>query len=144
MVKNTIKHNGFTLMERMIVIAIIAILATVAYPSYTQYMIRTNRVDTQSEMMQISQRLQSYYVIHHNYTHAKLDNNAISKDYPASGSVYTIRLSSNDQTWILTAEPKLNSVQSSDGNLVLNHQGQKCWTKGSTCTPSATTNWDGR
>lgn len=128
-------------MELIIVVAIIAILATVAYPSYTQYKIRTNRVDAQSEMMQISQRLQRSYVIQHNYTNAKLDNNATTKDYPASASVYTIRLTSNDQSWVLTAEPKLNSIQSSDGNLVLNNQDQKCWTKGSACTPSATTNW---
>lgn len=142
--KNACKKNGFTLMELIIVVAIIVILAAVAYPSYIQYKIRTNRVDAQSEMMQISQRLQRSYVIQHNYTNAKLDNNATSKDYPAYAYVYTIRLTSNDQSWVLTAEPKLNSIQSSDGNLVLNNQGQKCWTKGSACTPSATTNWDGR
>lgn len=144
MVKNIIKNSGFTLIELMIVIAIIAILAAVAYPSYSNYKIRTNRVDTQSEMMQISQRLQSYYAIHHNYTNAKLDTNTMTKDYPAFAELYTIRLTTSDQTWTLTAEPKSNSVQSSDGNLVLNNQGQKCWMKGSTCIPSATTNWDGQ
>ena len=53
------KYEGFTLIELMIVVAIIAILAAIAYPSYTQYKIRTNRADVQSEMMQTAQRLQS-------------------------------------------------------------------------------------
>ena len=64
--------KGFTLIEMMIVVAIIAILAAIAYPSYTQYKIRTNRVDVQSEMMRIAQNLQNYKLVNHTYTGAKL------------------------------------------------------------------------
>lgn len=137
--------KGFTLIELMIVVAIIAILAAIAYPSYTQYKIRTNRAEVQSEMMNIAQRLQSYYVINHNYTNAKLDNNDVNKDYPTSNAVYTIKLTGTAQTWVLTAEPKSSSIQSSNGNVILDSQGQKCWTKTTTaCTPTATSNWDGK
>ncbi|MBE2572613.1 prepilin-type N-terminal cleavage/methylation domain-containing protein, partial [Acinetobacter baumannii] len=97
------KYEGFTLIELMIVVAIIAILAAIAYPSYTQYKIRTNRADVQSEMMQTAQRLQSYYVINHNYTSATLNNGLTTKDYPASNPIYTIALVTNSQTWTLTA-----------------------------------------
>ena len=138
------KQVGFTLIELMIVVAILAILAAIAYPSYTQYKVRTNRVDIQSEIMQTAQRLQSYYVINHNYTNAKFDNGNLTKDYPSSGSVYTLTLVPAGQTWTLTATPKAGTVQAGNGTITLNHNGQKCWTKGSTCTPSATSNWDGR
>ncbi|HCA5050111.1 type IV pilin protein, partial [Acinetobacter baumannii] len=135
------KYEGFTLIELMIVVAIIAILAAIAYPSYTQYKIRTNRADVQSEMMQTAQRLQSYYVINHTYTNATLDNGLTSKDYPPSNAVYGIALNVNDQTWTLTATPKTNTIQAENGIVLLNSDGQKCWTKGQSCTTSTTSNW---
>lgn len=138
------KSKGFTLIELMIVVVIIAILAAIAYPSYTQYEIRTNRADVQTEMMNTAQRLQSYYVINHNYTSATLDNGTTSKDYPTSNPVYSITLVPSGQTYKLTAEPKSTSIQTGNGDVILDSQGQKCWTKGTTCTPSVTTNWDGR
>jgi len=138
------KQTGFTLIELIIVIAVIGILAAIAYPSYTQYKIRTNRADVQSEMMQIAQRLQSYYVMNHNYTNATLDNGTTIKNYPESNPIYSITLVPSDQTYILTAVPKSGTVQVGNGSVILNSNGQKCWTKDSSCAPTATSNWDGR
>ncbi len=139
------QNKGFTLIELMIVVAIIAVLAAIAYPSYTQYKIRTNRADVQSEMMNIAQRLQSYYVINHNYTSATLDNGTTSKDYPISNPVYRVTLVPSGQTYTLTAEPISGTVQAGNGNVILDSQGRKCWTKTTTaCVPSATSNWDGK
>lgn len=138
------KSKGFTLIELMIVVVIIAILAAIAYPSYTQYKIRTNRVDVQTEMLNTAQRLQSYYVINHNYTSATLDNGTTSKDYPTSNPVYSITLVPTGQTYTLTAVPKSGTVQVGNGSVILDSQGQKCWTKTLVaCTPSQTSNWDG-
>ena len=48
-------------------------------------------------------------------------------------------------TWTLTATPIDGTIQENDGVSILNHRGEKCWTKGaSTCVLSGTSNWDGR
>lgn len=140
------ENKGFTLIELMIVVAIVGIIAAIAYPSYQGYVQRTKRVDAQSEMMQQAQRLQSHYVIRHNYTAATLDNNATTKNFPASNPAYTINLSRNAQTWTLVATPSGSQV--GNGHLVLNSQGHKCWVvgsdknSGSACSPSGSTNWN--
>ncbi|CAG2155600.1 unnamed protein product [Oppiella nova] len=63
---------------------------------------------------------------------AKLENGAFEEDYP------------NNLTWSLNAAPIAGSQQAGNGDVGLDSQGQKCWSKGTTCTPSATTNWDGK
>lgn len=148
MLKNG-NQTGFTLIEMMIVVAIIGILAAIAYPSYSQYRIRTNRADMQSEMSRIEQRLQSYKVINYVYTNAKLDNGTLTQNYPTSDAKYSIILVvPNAQTWTLTATPIAAKSQQGDGNIVLNDRGERCWTKGTDinsgtpCVPSVTSSWN--
>ncbi|MBJ9956523.1 type IV pilin protein [Acinetobacter sp. ABJ_C3_5] len=151
------QNQGFTLIELMIVVAIVAILAAVAYPSYQEYVRRTKRVDAQADMIELAGRLQRYRIA--NFTFLKSDGSTPitiadvghTGTLPTSGgaALYTLALSNvTAGTWTLTATP--TGAQTGDGHLVLNHRGQRCWTKGSdknggtACVPSATSNWDGR
>lgn len=140
--------KGFTLIELMIVVAIVAILAAVAYPSYQQYVKRTKRTDAQSEMMMIAHTLSQFKVTRGTYAGAALTGTFGvygSTVTPKSGTaLYDLTLTTTASTWTLIAVPKTGTSQVGDGSIVLNYLGQKCWTKGSSCTPSATSNWDGR
>lgn len=142
------KNLGFTLIELMIVVAIIAILAAIAYPSYTQYKIRTNRVDVQSEMMNIAQRLQSYKSVNHSYTGATLAGLGISSTYPHSGEYnLDLTIDGDNQGYLLKAEPNSSTIQESNGEICLNQNGFKFWEKGSDCDADDLTNqssWDGK
>lgn len=142
------KNLGFTLIELMIVVVIIAILAAIAYPSYTQYKIRTNRVDVQSQMMNIAQRLQSYKSVKHSYTGATLAGFGISSTYPHSGEYnLDLTIDADNQGYLLKAEPNSSTIQESNGEICLNQEGFKFWEKGSDCDADDLTNqssWDGK
>lgn len=148
MVKN---RRGFTLIEVIIVILIIGIVAAFAIPSYQKYVVRTKRAEMQSEMIRIAQQLQSYITINHNYQNATLDKFGLTlvgteAHFPSTSNLtYKLNLvvGNDNQTWTLTATPQGSQV--GNGSVILNSNGWKCWTKTTTaCTPSATSNWDGR
>ena len=60
-------QRGFTLIELMIVVAIVAILAAVAYPSYTRYVVKSNRVAAQAQMLDIANREQQFLMSNRAY-----------------------------------------------------------------------------
>ncbi len=139
------RRNGFTLIELMIVVAIIGILAAIAYPSYLNYKVRTHRTDAQAEMIAIGQSLSQYKATSGNYSNATIAIIYGANVTPKSGTaLYDLTLNVTASTWELIASPKPGTSQVGNGDIILNSQGQKCWTKGTTCTPSATSNWDGR
>lgn len=148
-------NRGFTLIELMIVVAIIGVLVAIAYPSYQEHVRKTNRVGAQSEIIEISRKLANYKASNYRFVGANLQILNIPTQFPPTGQVlYNIAITPvvngalTGDTWVLTATP--TGTQVGNGHLVLNHRGERCWTKGSdknsgtACSPSATSNWDGK
>ena len=143
------KQKGFTLIEVMIVVAIITILATIAYSSYTQYKIRVQRTEAQSEILYIAQRMQSYRAVNGNSAGATVNILYGGTLTPKQGTaLYDLAFDPSPTTaneWTLIAKPIAGTQQADNGWICLNDQGQKFWAKGATvCQLSATSNWDGR
>lgn len=138
-------QKGFSLVEIMMVIAILGVLAAIAIPSYGNYIVKVKRSEMKTEMLAIAQNLQRYQIANKSFVNARgnLGFNSPRK-FPDKDSVYNIDLtvSADNRTWILVAQPIEGTSQAKDGSIRLNSQGHKCWTKGQSCTLSASSKWD--
>ncbi|AZM39485.1 MULTISPECIES: type IV pilin protein [unclassified Acinetobacter] len=151
-----ISQRAFTLIELIIVVTVIAILLAIAYPSYTAYQIRTQRVNAQTEMLDIARNLSNYKLANYNYAGRTVSNIFGRSTIPLGKPLYDIVLTdvngnpltasnANVRTWLLVATPKSGTNQFGNGVICLNDQGQRFWAKGaSACILSPTSNWDGR
>lgn len=136
-------RKAFSLVELLVVMCIIAILASLAYPNYLNYKIRVNRGDVQAEMLRISGLIQQYRAMNKNYSDLSLQTLGVAVIYPNNEDAYfDLNLSVTAQVWVLSAIPRVGSMQQDNGALVLNHLGQNCWVEGQICQPNAGTNWN--
>lgn len=118
------RQSGFTLVELMIVVAIVAILASIALPSYQEHVRKGHRAAAQSEMMDIANRQQQYFLANRQYaTQAEL-----GYVLPANVAArYAANIAPNngatppDFTITFTAI----GAQVADGNLGLDSTGKK-------------------
>ena len=63
-------HDGFTLIELMITVAIIGILVSIAYPSYQSSIMKSRRVDAQGALMGFANAMERYYTVNNSYPSA--------------------------------------------------------------------------
>ena len=148
-----------TLIELMIVIVIVSILGAIAYPAYQNHLKKTQRIEMQAELVNLSSHLQRYKIANFTFMSGNTPVTLADLGYtlnngslllPAGNKpTYAVTLGNvAANTWTLTAAP-INS-QLGDGFIVLNHRGERCWSKGTgktngtACEPKASTNWDGK
>lgn len=58
---------GFTLIELMVTVAIVAILASIAYPSYRNQIMRSNRTEAKTALLQSAQSLEKCFTQYGSY-----------------------------------------------------------------------------
>lgn len=149
------QHQGFTLIEVMIVVAVIGILTAIAVPSYNAYTLRSHRADARNFLLSVSQRLEQNYTITGTYLRTQgaaaddVDNAWINGSgfgrVPVSGPVrYNIVFNGGVPAaaamYVLLAVPAGAQVGDTCGTLVLDQSGRKGAGAGATAvTPRADT-----
>lgn len=133
------KVKGITFIELLIAVAIIGILASVAYPSYTDFVMRSNRTEAQSELLRIANLQEQYFIDQRTYTSdltdlGLSDNPFINND---TGGNYSFSATIGDDgtsfTLTATTTGTFQNKDSTCTTFTINEVGQKgaesddCW-----------------
>ena len=125
-----LSHQGFTLIELMIVVAIIGIIAAVGYPSYTGYVEKTRRSDAHLALMNAAQAMERCRATKFSYATCTLPTHLQESE---EGN-YNITANAAATNFQLTATAK--NAQATDEEcptLTLNEQGVQGHTGAGPC-----------
>lgn len=126
-------HNGFTLIEVMVVVVIMSILAAIAMPLYSQHARKASAAKAQQEMQNIAVQLEK--TKNRNFNYRKFATGDSTNKVSVLGGKYTITVrdgtntsldlthdSALGQSWVIVA----SSEDPKNYGFFMSSQGQKC------------------
>jgi type IV pilus assembly protein PilE len=121
------RPTGFTLIELLIAVTILAIVAAIAIPAYTDQVVRSNRAEAKTILMQTAQALERCYTRFSAY-----DSDECNVSFPVESETGKYQMTADEQdidqaTFELTAVPQ-GSQASRDtecANFILEHNGAR-------------------
>jgi len=102
------RSTGFTLIELMIAIAIVALLVGIAIPSYTEYVVRSNRAEGKTILMEAAQALERCYSRFGAY-----NNSNCTSIFPLT----------SENEWYVVSQPGANNIGANSFSLEAVPQG---------------------
>jgi type IV pilus assembly protein PilE len=118
--KHTHPSQGFTLIELLIALACVALLASFAWPSYQNLVLKSQRAQARASLLQAANWFERAASANGSYP--------LANDVPASvlqveGQRYKMTVSSNAQSYTLSATPLGAQAADTCGILTVNHLG---------------------
>lgn len=135
------RHNGFTLIELMITVAIVGILTSVGYPSYQSYIQKAKRSEAQAALVSMATAMEQWRVENNNdYSGVTVGTGAtaiFTDRVPTDGSgtqSYTLSIPTLAAgNYTLKATPYGTQVGDECGDLTLDSTGVKASSTGTNC-----------
>lgn len=107
------RHEGFTLIELMIVVVIVGILAAIAYPSYVNFIMKSRRSDALATLAQDQITLERCYA--QNFSYNKACGSLPTFPQTSPQGYYTITLTNlGTASYTLTATAKGSQTEDVD------------------------------
>jgi type IV pilus assembly protein PilE len=112
------RQQGVTLIELLTVIVVLGILAAIAVPSYRNYLMRANRSDAKSALMQLQAAQEKFYLQNNAYSGlvdtAPPTGLGLSKVTANGYYSLSITLAADGQSYTAKADPTTAGGQNSD------------------------------
>lgn len=130
----TIRQQGFSLIELMIVVVIIGVISAIAIPAYTNQVTKTRRVEAQTALLEFANAMERHRLRNGTYlgvaVNAVKGTPTIFQDqvpFDRTPKTYNLRVDFTATTYELFAIPIAGGPQANDGKLSLDYTGKRGW-----------------
>ena len=123
--------RGVTLLEILVVLLLVGVIAALALPTYRQHLVRVNRSEATTSLLEIAAAEERFHLRHGRYTAELFAASPLGLGLPATSSNrygFTVVVANDGQTSVATATPVRDGGQDADAECLafsIDHRGRR-------------------